>query len=355
MRRSPALRLLPGLAVAAAAGCADAPPTAPPTDDGLAAIRVSANVSNTPIDLLVIEVSAADFPQNAVFNLPVVDGVASGTLRLPPGPGRLFLVTAYDAAGEVTHEGSAVRDVNRGPNPPLTIVLTPRSGQIPVTISFGSFGVVVTPSSADVDLSVDPGLQLGVQVTDAEGTLVADAAVTWATTNPALAQVNDVGFVTGLRQGSVQIVAMYEGVAGVSAISIFATTWYADADADGFGDPATGQTLPAGTPPPPGTVALGGDCDDGDPAIYPGATEMADGMDNDCDGVTDEILHWQDADGDGFGDPTITTEFELGFAPAGWIAADGSPDCNDSDPAIHPGATEIAGDAIDSDCDGVPD
>ena len=59
------------------------------------------------------------------------------------------------------------------------------------------------------------------------------------------------------------------------------TTWYADADADGFGDPET--PLQAATAPS-GYVADATDCDDTDGTVHPGADEPCDGIDQDCDG-----------------------------------------------------------------------
>ena len=65
----------------------------------------------------------------------------------------------------------------------------------------------------------------------------------------------------------------------------FPAVWYADMDDDGFGAMAA---LTRGCMQPPGSVALSGDCDDDNPAAFPGAPEFCDGVDTDCDGLLDE-------------------------------------------------------------------
>ncbi len=90
------------------------------------------------------------------------------------------------------------------------------------------------------------------------------------------------------------------------------------------------------------------DCNDGNPAIYPGAIEVvADGVDQDCDGGEDCFL---DADGDGVGTPAIQPSADLDCADG--LEATTFDDCDDGNPAIYPLAVEIPADDIDQDCDG---
>ncbi|MCB9762474.1 MAG: hypothetical protein H6739_21935 [Alphaproteobacteria bacterium] len=96
------------------------------------------------------------------------------------------------------------------------------------------------------------------------------------------------------------------------------------------------------------------DCDDTNPAIYPAADEVCDGLDNNCDGFVDEdaldaSTFYPDGDGDGYGvDAGARAACE---APTGYVEVGG--DCNDTDTAYHPGATEDdCADANDYNCDG---
>lgn len=95
------------------------------------------------------------------------------------------------------------------------------------------------------------------------------------------------------------------------------------------------------------------ECDCSDMSIRWGAPEVCDGVDDNCDGQIDEGLtatYSQDADGDGFGDPAVTV---VSCDPgAGWSTVSG--DCDDTDAAVHPGATEVSN-GIDDDCDGMVD
>lgn len=208
-----------GIVFIAAAGCQDRLPTGT-TESGDVPLRVTASVVGTPIATLVVTVTASDIATPLTFNLTVANGVASGTIKVPPGLARTITVTAFDDQGNVTHDGSVTIDVKPGQNPPVQIHLVPRSGQVPVTVTFGSYGVVVTPASATI--AVGQQLQLTVAVTDAYGQAVSNPAVAWATSQPTVAAVSAGGLVSGQAAGTVTIEATCEGVPGHSTVAVMA-------------------------------------------------------------------------------------------------------------------------------------
>lgn len=123
-------------------------------------------------------------------------------------------------------------------------------------------------------------------------------------------------------------------------------TYYQDSDGDGFGDDGVSVVS---CDPGAGWTSVPGDCDDLDGAVNPDAQEICDGIDNNCDGGTDEGLTgtwYQDIDADGFGDPSTET---TGCQPGvGWV--ENGDDCDDGNQLVNPEAEEVC-DEIDNDCD----
>jgi uncharacterized protein YjdB len=201
--------------VAAAAACSGDSTGSQPGEEAL--LQLSANVSATPINTLVVEVTAPDIPNTLVFNLQVQDGTASGTIKMPSGNDRTITVKAFDSSGQITHEGSATVNVSAGQNSTVAITLGPRSGHVPVTVTVGDHSVAVTPASASV--AAADSVQLTATVTGAGGQTM-NVQVEWATLNPAVATVSSTGWVRGVTAGQVQIVATYGGVGGSSQVTV---------------------------------------------------------------------------------------------------------------------------------------
>ena len=102
------------------------------------------------------------------------------------------------------------------------------------------------------------------------------------------------------------------------------------------------------------------DCDDADAAFHPGISEICDGADNDCDGLTDDAddsldpttraRSYQDADSDGYGDIDFFTDSCV--VPEGYVSD--SADCDDGQADVNPAAAEVCN-GLDDDCDALVD
>lgn len=127
------------------------------------------------------------------------------------------------------------------------------------------------------------------------------------------------------------------------------SNYYTDADGDGYG---TGSATASCSNPGAGYATNSTDCDDASASVNPGATEVCDGVDNDCTGGIDNGLtftnYYADADGDGFGAGSATNA--CSNPGAGYVT--NNTDCNDASASINTSGTEICGDGIDQDCSG---
>jgi len=123
---------------------------------------------------------------------------------------------------------------------------------------------------------------------------------------------------------------------GVDAFHLAEKLFYRDQDSDGYFEYE--------------------DCDDLNADVYPGASEICDGFDNDCNGMADDGLprntFYFDNDNDNFGNPAISIDTCLTTPPMGYVAD--NTDCDDSKFTVNASVVEICN-GIDDNCDGMID
>lgn len=137
-------------------------------------------------------------------------------------------------------------------------------------------------------------------------------------------------------------------------------TCYRDNDGDGWGSLEAISSCDC----PQGWVPISGDCNDWNASVQPDASEVCNGLDDDCDGLADEglptITVYLDNDGDGFptsNAPTLEAcSVPFGFALPRDLDNDGGTDwdCDDANISVHPQAVEVCNQRDDN-CDGSTD
>jgi len=137
--------------------------------------------------------------------------------------------------------------------------------------------------------------------------------------------------------------------------AINCVSFWTDVDGDGYG---TGKPACACAPIDGYKATKGGDCDDKKAAIHPKVVEACDGLDNNCNGATDEPdakgckAWYADSDKDTFGDPKKSACLCAAKAP--FLTLQGK-DCDDGKYNVNPGFKEQCGDSLDNDCNGKTD
>lgn len=182
-----------------------------------ATLTIRADISGTSVVTMVVEVSAPDIPTAVIFNIPVTDGLASGSITVPAGSNRTVTLLGYDAGGVETHSGSVTLNIQPGTNPTLAVVLQPLTGQLPIHATLGSITVAVAPALDT--LAIGNTVPLTASVTDWNGNPVV-GTIAWATSDPGVAVVDGSGLVTAVGAGTTAISATFQGAAGSATVTV---------------------------------------------------------------------------------------------------------------------------------------
>jgi glucose/arabinose dehydrogenase len=200
--------------------------TGPLPDHRAVTLLVRANFASAAVTVatITVQVTAPDMTTPLLFNIPIVNGVATGTVTISAGANRTITMRAFDTGGVQTHEGSITVNIQQGANPPIAIVLTPLAGSVPITVTLGTVTVTISPA-ADT-LTVGDTTTLTARVALSDGTPVT-GLVSWATFGPGVATVvstgDNTGRVTAIGSGPTSIVAVFAATAGSAPVVVSAT------------------------------------------------------------------------------------------------------------------------------------
>lgn len=181
-------------------------------------VRISVDVADLAVSGVAVEVTGPGIVNEIVANLPISEGLASGSISVLAGSNRAFTLRAFDAQGLETHRGGDTLNIAADQTTILEATLTPLLGAVDIEGRVGEYTVEVTPSTGSI--AVGQALQLEVTVLDAHGAVVPDAGVVWGSSNPAVASVTSGGLVEGLVSGTATIGASFQGFSGTTSIAV---------------------------------------------------------------------------------------------------------------------------------------
>jgi hypothetical protein len=267
---------------------------------------------------------------------PDASGLAVGVAAsLSPGVHQIT-ATCVDEVGAASAASASIRVAA----PPSATITTPTVGDtydagLPITFEATVSDAEDDPASLQISWVSDVDGEFNTTPPDSAGALRFSATLSTAPHQVRLTVTDSDGL----------------SASRITTFEVRPCVWYFDGDNDGYGDLfATVETCAR----PSGYVADSTDCDDGDATVSPGADELCNLVDDDCDGVADEpgavdaLASYRDADNDSYGAPgSVIGECVISAGRVG-----NGLDCDDASAAVNPLGVEVCDDGADQDCDG---
>lgn len=167
---------------------------------------------------VVVEVTGPGISPAVVLNVSVgPDTVATGSLTLPSGSARRFVVTAVDTAGVETHRADTTITLQPGTNPSLMMRLEPLASSMGITVTFGGIRLVVPDTSTRV-LGIGDSTVIQAYAIRANGDTVPRDSLLWGSSNPAVATAEAV--VIGRRLGAATLSVSHRGAAALIGVRV---------------------------------------------------------------------------------------------------------------------------------------
>ena len=172
------------------------------------------------VQSLIVEVTGPGIDPAVVLNIPVGTGnVATGSLTLPAGSARRFVVRAVDTAGVHTHRADTTVTLQPGANPNLAMRLTPLASSLGITVTFGGVQLVVPDTSTRI-VRLGTSAPIVAYAIRANGDTVPADSLTWGSSNPAVAAATSGGSVAGVRTGVANVAVSYRGASARIPVNV---------------------------------------------------------------------------------------------------------------------------------------
>jgi trimeric autotransporter adhesin len=203
------------VAALAVAACGEPSKTTQPDPNGTLSVQVS--LTSTTITSLTVQVTGPGIAEPLMANLAVSGTSATGTLEVPAGTDRRFVVRGYDASGILIYQGEKTASVSSGQTLALAVTLSALTTSATVTVTVGSVTVTLTPGATALAVGA---ASTWTAAASENGTAVASPQIVWASSVPTIASVSSTGTVTAHAPGSARIVATFRGVAAAADLTV---------------------------------------------------------------------------------------------------------------------------------------